>query len=74
MINTKCAFIQKIRGMISIRYGVPCLLMLCFIVACDKINIFSRPYVATVNGAKIYLEDYQASVKSKKCLCCPKMF
>jgi len=42
--------------------------MLCFIVACDKINIFSRPYVATVNGAKIYLEDYQLLLNQKKAL------
>ena len=36
-----------------------------FIVACDKINIFSRPYVATVNGAKIYLDEYQSRLNQK---------
>jgi len=44
---------------------VSCLLILCLIVACDKIEMFSHPYVATVNGAKIYLDDYQ-SVLDKK--------
>ena len=44
------------------------MLILCFIVACDKINIFSRPYVATVNGAKIYLEDYQLRLNQKMAL------
>jgi len=47
------------------RYAVPCLLMLSFIVACDKIDIFSRPYVATVNGSKIYLDDYQSRLDQK---------
>jgi parvulin-like peptidyl-prolyl isomerase len=42
--------------------------MLCFIIACDKINIFSRPSAATVNGAKIYLEDYQLRLNQKKAL------
>ncbi|MGV8059788.1 MAG: peptidyl-prolyl cis-trans isomerase [Smithellaceae bacterium] len=37
-----------------------------FIVACDKINFFSRPYVATVNGAKIYLDEYQIKLAQKK--------
>jgi parvulin-like peptidyl-prolyl isomerase len=39
--------------------------MLSFIVACDKIDIFSRPYVATVNGSKIYLDDYQSRLDQK---------
>jgi parvulin-like peptidyl-prolyl isomerase len=42
--------------------------MLCFIFACDKINILARPYVATVNGAKIYLEDYQLLLNQKKAM------
>ena len=46
-------------------YAVSCLLMLSFIVACDKIDIFSRPYVATVNGSKIYLDDYQFRLDQK---------
>ena len=40
-------------------------LALFFIIACDKINIFSRPYVATVNGAKIYLDEYQSRLNQK---------
>jgi peptidyl-prolyl cis-trans isomerase C len=47
------------------RYAVPCLLMLSFIVACDKIDIFSRPFVATVNGSKIYLDEYQSRLDQK---------
>ncbi len=38
------------------------------IVACDKINVFSRPYVATVNGAKIYLDEYQIRLAQKKAM------
>ena len=42
-----------------------CLLLLSFTIACDKINNFFRPYVATVNGSKIYLEDYQSQLDQK---------
>jgi parvulin-like peptidyl-prolyl isomerase len=47
------------------RLHVLCLLILFFIVSCDKIGIFSRPYVATVNGARIYLDDYQLRLNQK---------
>jgi foldase protein PrsA len=68
MISTKAHSVKKSRGILSIRCSVPCLLLLCSIVACDKINIFSRPYVATVNGDKIYLDDYQLRLNQKKVL------
>ncbi len=41
------------------------LLMFGSIIGCDKINVFSRPYVVTVNGSKIYLDDYQARLDKK---------
>jgi len=65
MIYTKSHSFKKSVGVISVRYGVPCLLLICFVVACDKINISPRPYVATVNGDKIYLEDYQLRLNQK---------
>ena len=68
MISTKAHSVKRSVGIVSIRYGVPCLLLICFIMACDKINIFSRPYVATVNGSKIYLDDYQLRLNQKKVL------
>lgn len=68
MINEKSHSFKKFQGIISIRYGMSCLLILCFIFACDKINILSRPYVATVNGAKIYLEDYHLRLNQKKAI------
>lgn len=37
-----------------------------FVAACDKTDVFSRPYVATVNGAKIYLDEYQVRLAQKK--------
>jgi len=40
-------------------------LAIFLIVACDKINIFAKPHVATVNGSKIYLDEYQARLKQK---------
>jgi parvulin-like peptidyl-prolyl isomerase len=39
-----------------------------FIVACDKIDFFSRPNVATVNGEKIYLDEYQVKLAQKESL------
>jgi parvulin-like peptidyl-prolyl isomerase len=36
------------------------------IVACDNIDFFSRPYVAEVNGAKIYLDEYQTRLNQRK--------
>ena len=68
MINTKAHSVKKSVGIISMRYGVPCLLLICSIMACDKMNIFSRPYVASVNGSKIYLDDYQLRLNQKKVL------
>jgi parvulin-like peptidyl-prolyl isomerase len=56
---------RKLTDIILNRYYVLCLLAIISIVACDKINIFSRPYVATVNGAKIYLDDYQIRLNQK---------
>jgi parvulin-like peptidyl-prolyl isomerase len=47
------------------RLAVLCLLMLGFVVACDKIDFFSRPYVASVNGSKIYQDDYQSRLDQK---------
>ncbi len=47
------------------RCGMACLFFCSLIVACDQINNFSRPYVATVNGSKIYLDDYQALLGKK---------
>ncbi|MGA9111164.1 MAG: peptidyl-prolyl cis-trans isomerase [Smithella sp.] len=70
MITTKSRFdifsITRTSKRIALsRYAVPCLLMLSFIVACDKIDIFSRPSVATVNGSNIYLDDYQSRLDQK---------
>lgn len=47
-------------------FGVIFLSGIFFIVACDKIDFFSRPYVATVNGEKIYLDEYQVRLAEKK--------
>jgi parvulin-like peptidyl-prolyl isomerase len=42
-----------------------CLFLSVLMIGCDKIDIFSSPYVATVNGSKIYLDDYQALLNKK---------
>lgn len=41
---------------------------LILIAACDKVDIFSRPYVAEVNGSRIYLDEYKARLTQKKAL------
>ncbi len=53
------------RGRLLRRYGMACLFFCSLMVACDRINSFSRPHVATVNGSKIYLDDYQALLGKK---------
>jgi parvulin-like peptidyl-prolyl isomerase len=60
--------VRKSTRIFLICYVLFCLLMLNFIGACDKIDIFSRPYVATVNGSKIYLDEYQIQLDKKMSL------
>lgn len=50
------------------RFWVAFLCGLILIAACDKVDIFSRPYVAEVNGSKIYLDEYKARLAQKKSL------
>lgn len=57
--------IRKSSGILPVRCVLLYLLLPFLIIACDKINIFTRPYVATVNGSKIYLDDYQAHLDKK---------
>jgi len=65
MNNMKFPLYPKTMSAIrSYRY-VFFLLALFFIVSCDKINIFAKPHVATVNGSKIYLDEYQVRLKQK---------
>ena len=63
--KTKISSFVKLLQIIANKHFVLCLFVLIFFAACDKINIFSRPYVATVNGAKIYLDDYQIRLNQK---------
>ena len=35
------------------------LLALFILLSCEKMDFFPRAYVATVNGEKIYLEEYR---------------
>ena len=44
------------------------LLLILFTGACDKLDTFSRPYVATVNGVKLYHDEYRAKLEQKKAL------
>lgn len=57
------------RKMIRKLIRQPWIFLFCGIViaaGCDKINFFSRPHVATVNGAKIYLDEYRLRLSQKK--------
>jgi parvulin-like peptidyl-prolyl isomerase len=59
------SFAGKSGIMFMMRSGFFYLLLSFLIFACDKINIFPRSYVATVNGSKIYLDDYQDRIDKK---------
>lgn len=65
MNNMKLPLCPKIMSVILNSRYVLFVLAFFLIVACDKINIFSKPYVATVNDAKIYLDEYQARLNQK---------
>ncbi len=45
-----------------------CLLLIFFTGACEKVDSFYRPYVATVNGAKLYQDEYRARLEQKKAM------
>ena len=70
MVNTKpypdfFSSASKFQAKLPLGRIVLCLLLLSAIIACDKISNFFKPYVATVNGSKIYLEDYQSQLDQK---------
>lgn len=70
MVNTKpypdsFSSVRKFKAKLPLGGIVLCLLLLISTIACDKISNFIRPYVATVNGSKIYLEDYQSQLDQK---------
>ena len=54
--------VNKFKVMLSLCCVVFCLMLLGATIACDKFNTFLKPYVATVNGSKIYLEDYKSQL------------
>ncbi len=55
----------KSKKVSPVRCGLLCLLLPGLMIACDKMESFSRPHVATVNGAKIYLDEYQSLLNEK---------
>lgn len=67
------SFIRQSTGILPVRHGLLYFILPLLIMACDKINIFSHPHVATVNGSKIYLNEYQARM-DKKILMVPREY
>jgi len=57
--------VGKFRATLKLCPVILCLLLLSATVACDKVKDFFRPYAATVNGSKIYLDEYQAQLNKK---------
>ena len=55
---------------------IPLILLgaLCLNASCSRENSFNRKYVATVNGEKIYLDEYQDRLNAQKGLLSPKTF
>lgn len=65
MVNTKpysgvSSSVNKYKGTLLLCCFVFCLVLLTIIIACNN-----KPYVAAVNGSKIYLEDYRSQLGKK---------
>ena len=58
--------IRKSQNILMARYVFLSFMLPFFMIACDKIDQYYRSHVATVNGSKIYLEDYQTRLNKKK--------
>jgi len=58
-------FSGKFAGILPVPNLLLCVLLSFLIVACDNLNTFFRPSVATVNGSKIYLDEYQSALEKK---------
>lgn len=56
------------------QFRIICLGGLFLIAACDRFDSFSRPYVATVNGSRIYLDEYKTKLDQKKAMLPAKFF
>ena len=74
MNNMRQPILKKLAGpcrplMPLVLLGVLCLFALC---GCDQVR--NRKAVATVNGEKIYLEEYQQRLNAQKGLLSPKAF
>lgn len=48
--------------------------VLCLITACGRDDLLHRKHVATVNGEKIYLDEYRERLNTQKELLSPKTF
>ena len=48
--------------------------ILCLITACGRDDLLNRKHVATVNGEKIYLDEYRERLNTQKELLSPKTF
>jgi parvulin-like peptidyl-prolyl isomerase len=48
--------------------------VLCLIAACGRDDLLNRKHVATVNGEKIYLDEYQGRLNTQKELLSPRAF
>ena len=55
-------------GVISRKEYIIFILLSVLIASCDRIDFLSRTHVATVNGAKIYLDEYQLKLNQKMTL------
>jgi foldase protein PrsA len=48
--------------------------LICLLFGCSKDDVLSRPHVATVNGEKIYREEYEQRLSLQKGILSPKTF
>lgn len=54
------------RGSRRVRECFFVLAAFCFLISCERFDFLSKPYVAVVNGSKIYLDDFRREVERKE--------
>ncbi len=74
MKNLRSLRLKKIIRQLK-SFTLPALLgALCMLASCDSDGIRNRKHVATVNGEKIYLDEYRDRLNAQKGILSPKAF
>ena len=66
MMSSTVGILNKIRTRSARACLIGLVIALGTLASCGRDSVFSRDYVATVNGEKIYLDDYQRRLDAQK--------